>query len=159
MKENIKKAVFVAKKMFAQLVYDFQYLEEMPFTFPELQTFLQGITIGGHKISDQEKLKQQQIAWQKLIEIIEQGKFKLSKKITCKLEYIVAKDEALTPGIIRDGAVSATGGDFTCHPPEPHELPALFDQALKDASQKEVPCFYYTVSFSAGMRESSFKKW
>ncbi|WP_299984054.1 Fic family protein [Desulfobacula sp.] len=141
MKENIKKAIFVAKKMFTQLVYDFQSLEGMPFTFPEVQTFLQGITIGGHKISDQEKLKQQQLAWQRLIELIEQEKFKLSKKIACELEYIVAKDEALTPGIIRDGAVSVTSGDFTYHPPEPHELPSLFDQTLKDASKKKIPLY------------------
>lgn len=67
METDIKKPIFVAKKMFAQLVYDFQSLEGMPFTFPEVQTFLQGITVGGHKISDHAKLRQQQLAWQQLI--------------------------------------------------------------------------------------------
>ena len=141
MKENIKKAVFVAKKMFAQLVYDFQSLERMPFTFPEVQTFLQGITIGGHKISDQEKLKQQQMAWQKLIELVQQGLFSLSKEIICELEYIVAKDEALTPGAIRNGTISVTSGDFTYHPPEPHQLSSLLDQALKGACNKKIPLY------------------
>ena len=128
MTENIKKAIFIAKKMFAQLVYDFQSLEGMPFTFPEVQTFVQGITIGGHKIPDQEKLRQQQLAWLELIELVEHGKFKLSKKIACKLEYIVAKDEALIPGVIRDGNVSVSSGDFTYHPPESSTLPLLLKQ-------------------------------
>ena len=133
MNPDIKKAVFVAKKMFAQLVYDFQSLEGMPFTFPEVQTFLQGVTVGGHKISDQEKLKQQQLGWQKLIEMVEQGRFALTAETACELESIVAKDEALTPGIIRDGAVSVTSGDFTYHPQEYGELSALLENALKEA--------------------------
>jgi hypothetical protein len=68
--------------MFAQLVYDFQSLEGIPF-FPEVQTFIQGITIGGHKISDQKKLEQQQLAWQKLIDMVEQKKFQLSIDTAC----------------------------------------------------------------------------
>lgn len=139
MKKNVKKAVFVAKKMFAQLVYDFQSLEGMPFTFPEVQTFLQGITIGGHRISDQDKLRQQQLAWQKLIELVEQEKFELSKEIACQLEYITAKDEALTPGIIRDGALTVTSGDFTYYPPDHSELTSLMAQTLANAKKNEVP--------------------
>ena len=137
-KDDIKKAVFVAKKMFAQLVYDFQSLEGMPFTFPEVKTFLQGITVGGHKISDHEKLKQQQLAWQRLIELVEQKNFELSLKIACELEYIVAKDEALVPGIIRDGTVSVSSGDFIFHPPEFHELQSIFAQAIEDATDDTI---------------------
>ncbi len=138
---NIKKAVFVAKKMFAQLVYDFQSLEGMPFSFPEVQTFIQGITIGGHKISDQKKLEQQQLAWQKLIDMVEQKQFQLSVDTACELEYIVAKDEALEPGVIRNGAVSVTSGDFTYHPPDFPELPVLLKQCLDNAGRKTIsPC-------------------
>jgi hypothetical protein len=133
MEKNIKKAIFVAKKMFAQLIYDFQSLEGMPFTFPEVQTFLQGITVGGHKISDHDKLKQQQLAWQQLIFWVEQESFTLSEKTACELEKIVAKDEALVPGIIRDGVVTVSSGDFTYHPPEFHELPRLLAKSLRDA--------------------------
>ncbi len=129
-----KKAVFVAKKMFAQLVYDFQSLEGMPFTFPEVKTLIQGITVGGHKISDQNKLKQQQLAWKKLIDLVEQNKFKLSEKISCDLEFIVAKNEALKPGIIRDGHVSVSCGDSTFHPPEYYKLSSIFKETIKDAN-------------------------
>ncbi len=138
MRDDIKKAIFVAKKMFAQLIYDFQSLEGMPFTFPEVQTYLQGITVGGHKISDHDKLRQQQLAWQQLIFLVEQDNFTLSEKTACELEQIVAKDEALVPGIIRDGAVTVSSGDFNCHPPEFHELPGLLDRSFKDAQDDSV---------------------
>ena len=137
-KDSIKKAVFVAKKMFTQLVYDFQSLEGMPFTFPEVKTFLQGITVGGHRISDHEKLRQQQLAWQKLIELVEQEKFELSEKMACELEYIVAKDEALVPGIIRNGTVSVSCGDFTFQPPEFPELRSIFAKAIEDAKNNAI---------------------
>ncbi len=81
-----KKAIFVAKKMFAQLVYDFQSLEGMPFTFPEVKTFLQGVTVGGHKISDHDKLKQQQLAWKQLIDMVEQLKKNRVQKNIKKLD-------------------------------------------------------------------------
>jgi Fic family protein len=131
---DIKKALFVAKKMFAQLVYDFQSLEGMPFSYPEVKTFIQGITVGGHKIADHDKLKQQQLAWKQLIELVEQNKFELSEKVSCELEGIVAKDEALEPGIIRNGTVSVSSGDDSFHPPEHQKLTKLFADAIKAAS-------------------------
>jgi len=133
-----KKAIFVAKKMFAQLVYDFQSLEGMPFSFPDVKTFLQGIAIGGYKITDHEKLQQQQLAWRKLINLVEQKKFKLSEKISCVLESIVAKDEALEPGIMRNGTVSVSSGDFNFHPPEHHDLPSIFNKAIQDANNDTI---------------------
>lgn len=138
MQKNKTKAVFAAKRMFAQLVYDFQSLEGMPFTFPEVQTFLQGITVGGHRISDHDKLRQQQLAWEKLISLVEQGIFTLSEKTACELEQIVAKDEAIMPGIIRDGAVTVSSGDFTYHPPAFHELPELLARSFREAQDDTV---------------------
>lgn len=134
-----KKAVFVAKKMFAQLVYDFQSLEGMPFTFPEVKTFIQGITVSGHKIADHDKLKQQQLAWKKLIDLVEHNKFELTEKISCELAGIAAKDEALEPGTIRNGAVSVSSGDYSFSPPGHEKLQALFSSVIKEASDNKKP--------------------
>ena len=43
--------------MLTQLVYNFQSLEGIPFTFPEVKTFIQGIIDGGHKIADHDELR------------------------------------------------------------------------------------------------------
>jgi len=135
---NKAKALFIAKKMFTQLVYDFQSLEGMPFTFPEVQTFIQGITVGGHKISDHDKLRQQQLAWEYLINLVETDKFSVTEQTACALNGIVAKDEALVPGVIRDGAVSVSSGDDTYHPPAPEKLPGMLRDVLAYAKHDAI---------------------
>ena len=81
MKQDRKKAVFIAEKMFAELVFDLQKLEGMPFTQPEVQTYLQGITVGGHNVTDEDKLKQQILGWKHLISLVRTGDFALTKDI------------------------------------------------------------------------------
>jgi Fic family protein len=131
--QNIKKAIFIAKKNLAGLVYDFQTIEGMPFTLPEVQTYLQGITVGGHKVSDEQKLNQQALAWKRLIELVEKNEFELNKKNACELERIVAKDEALFSGVFRDGMVTVSGRERPL--PEPHMLDGLFNKLCKRVAQ------------------------
>jgi len=78
MRKDIQYAIFIAKKLFAELVYDVQALEGMPFSMPEVQTYLQGITVGGHKVADEEKLKQQALGWKKLISSLLPARYRRS---------------------------------------------------------------------------------
>lgn len=135
MRDDVKKAVFIAGKLFAELVFDVSSLEGMPFTFPEVQTQLQGITVGGHKISDQKKLEQQALGWRRLIELVEAGDFRLSKETACGLQAIVAKDEAAEIGAFRRGGVVISGTEYV--PPRFEELDALFAAMLKRAAGLE----------------------
>lgn len=123
-----KKALFIAKKNLAGLVYNFQALEGMPFTFPEVQTYLQGITVGGHKITDEEKLKQQALAWQHLLKLVEGNNFVLSKDVACDLNSIVAKEESADPGRFRHGTVWITGTDYS--PPDHNTLDTKFESLI-----------------------------
>ena len=45
--------LFQCKRYIAQLVYDTAALEDSPYTFPEVQTLLDGVTVGGHKLNDE----------------------------------------------------------------------------------------------------------
>jgi len=136
MREDTKKAIFIAKKLFAELVYDVTSLEGMPYTFPEVQTQLQGITVGGHKISDQKKLEQQALAWKRLIEMVEKQEFSLSKEIACQLQSIVAKDEAAEIGTFRSGGVVITGTTYI--PPRAEALDNNFREMLRRVSSLDV---------------------
>lgn len=49
------RSIWRAKKIFADIVHDITHLEGNPFTVPEIQTLLEGITVGGHKIADSER--------------------------------------------------------------------------------------------------------
>lgn len=53
MQPSIRLAQQLAKRDLPILVYDAVNLEGVAMTLPEVQTLLEGITVGGHKISDQ----------------------------------------------------------------------------------------------------------
>lgn len=53
-KPNKKIALMLAKRSLPELVCDAVNLEGINFTLPEVQTLLDGITVGGHRLHDQE---------------------------------------------------------------------------------------------------------
>ncbi|SMF03680.1 Fic family protein [Desulfovibrio gilichinskyi] len=138
MKQDKKKALFIAKKIFAELVFDVQALEGMPFTFPEVQTYLQGITVGGHKIADEDKLKQQILGWEKVIELAKTDTFAISKEIACSVQKIIAKDEALEVGQFRSGQVGIAGTEY--EPPKADELEDLFPVVINEILKLSDSC-------------------
>ena len=72
---NKGKALMLAKRQLSELVCDAVNLEGINFTLPEIQTLLDGVTIGGHKISDQQIAVSQGQAWRTLFKWIEQDQF------------------------------------------------------------------------------------
>ena len=50
---NKAKALYLAKRQLSELVCDAVNLEGILYTLPEVQTLLDGITVGGHKLSDE----------------------------------------------------------------------------------------------------------
>ena len=62
-----KLALFKARKMLPEYVFDTTQLEKNPVTFPEVQTLLDGTTIGGHKVSDVEQVLNIRDAWNALL--------------------------------------------------------------------------------------------
>ena len=53
MKSNKDKALMLARRQISELVCDAVNLEGINFTLSEIQTLLDGITVGGHKLSGQ----------------------------------------------------------------------------------------------------------
>ena len=54
MKPNREKALMLARREVGVLVHDSVLLEGINFTLPEVNTLLEGVTVGGHKLSDQQ---------------------------------------------------------------------------------------------------------
>jgi Fic family protein len=129
------RAVFRAKKMLVGLVYDTIALEDNPFTFPEVKTLLDGITVGGHKLSDEKQVLNQAKSWKCLFGLVEKGQFELTKKIFLTLNALVAEEEALEWGKFRTGQVSIAG---TNHAPPPAEiLDRVFNEGNATINQIE----------------------
>lgn len=114
----------LAKRQLAEFVCDAVNLEGLNFTLPEIQTLLDGITVGGHKLSDQQIALNQGAAWRTLFEWIEQDAFGITPEMVCALHAIAGKEEALEWGNFRSGGVTIAGTDYL--PPKATSLPKRF---------------------------------
>ncbi len=133
MKPSRAKALMLAKRQLAEFVWDAVNLEGLNFTLPEIQTLLDGITVGGHKLSDQQIAVNQGAAWRALFHWIEQDQFEITAQITRDLHAIAGKEEALEWGNFRSGGVTIAGTEYM--PPKASLLPALFAEMTDTAFQ------------------------
>jgi hypothetical protein len=96
-----ERVCFRFHKMLPEFVWDAGVLEGNPFTFPEIKTLLDGITVGGRKISDQEQILNLADGSKRLLAMVRDGEFALSKPVFTELNSIVARNEALEWGVFR----------------------------------------------------------
>jgi Fic family protein len=138
MKPNKAKAIMLAKRLLAEFVCDAVNLEGINFTLPEVQTLLDGITVGGHRVTDQQITLNQAQAWRTLFKWVERDQFEITIEKVCALHQIAAKEEALDWGQFRSGGVTIAGTDYM--PPKANLLPELFEKMVHDA--KALPDIY-----------------
>ena len=131
MNPNIEKAMMLAKRQLAEFVCDAVNLEGINLTLPEIQTLLDGVTVGGHKISDQQIALNQAAAWRALFALIDEKQFEITAEKVCALHLIAGKDEALDWGKFRSSGVTIAGTDYM--PPQADGLPELFDKMVNDS--------------------------
>ena len=112
-------------------MYDAVALEGIQYTLPEIQTLLEGITVGGHRQSDQSITLNQAHAWQYLFQSIEAKQFTLSKPFVCALHSIAGKKEALTWGKFRTGGVTIAGTQYL--PPDAASLDTCWNALIAHA--------------------------
>ncbi|MFK0572996.1 Fic family protein [Endozoicomonas sp.] len=120
MSPNRAMAKQLAVRDIPSLVYDAVNLEGVAMTLPEIQTLLDGITVGGHKIGDQNMALNQADAWKYLFSLVSENKFSFSKDVALAIHNIAGKEEALEWGAFRTGNVTISGSDY--EPPAAKEL-------------------------------------
>ena len=133
MKPHKAKAIMLAKRQLAEFVCDAVNLEGIHFTLPEIQTLLDGITVGGHKVTDQQIALNQAATWRTIFQLIEKNQFEITIEKICDLHRIAAKDEALEWGKFRSGGVTIAGTGYM--PPQAASLPELFEKMMDEAAK------------------------
>ena len=98
---SVERAVWRFRHSLPEYVWDAAVLEGNPFTYPEVQTLLDGITAGGRKISDEQQVLNLAEAANELLRLVGTGGFRLVKEISDRLQYLIARDEALESGHFR----------------------------------------------------------
>lgn len=96
-----ERAAFRFYKMLPDFVWDASMLEGNPFTYPQVKTIMDGITVGGHKISDQEQVLNLVASSKLLLELVRSNRFDLEIKTSASLHALVARNEALEWGHFR----------------------------------------------------------
>ncbi|MDR2008236.1 MAG: Fic family protein [Alphaproteobacteria bacterium] len=132
-KPNQEKALYLAKREVGVLVYDAVNLEGINYTLPEVQTIIDGITVGGKRIADQQVVINQKNAWDKLFNLVKTDNFKLSKKTACDIHTTAAFEDALVYGEFRNAAVKIAGTNYL--PPKAGELDSLFNDMVLSANK------------------------
>jgi len=98
---SVERTCFRFHRMLPEFVWDAGVLEGNPFTFPEVKTLLDGVTVGGRKISDQEQILNLAESSKHLLALVKNGQFELTKATFTALQGIVARNEALEWGVFR----------------------------------------------------------
>jgi Fic family protein len=120
---DVNRAVWRFGKMLPGYVWDAAVLEGNPFTYPEVQTLLEGITVGGRKLSDERQILNLSESANELMGLVRSGEFRIDKSISDLLNGLIASGEALEAGHFRgEGSVitqvSVNMGEHgTHHPP------------------------------------------
>jgi Fic family protein len=145
---------FIAKRDKIDFIYNTTTLEGCAFTYPEVETLLDGITIGGHKLSDEQMILNQNRAVELLFDLVKNDKFKLDKKIVCKLHTKVSFEEALKWGEFRDGNIKIGGTDYL--PPNYKELDVVFKKGINQLQQINHPVIRAICYFLFGSKMQFF---
>ncbi|EJS83745.1 filamentation induced by cAMP protein Fic, partial [Pasteurella multocida subsp. multocida str. Anand1_buffalo] len=104
-----EELLFTTKRMHSELVYNMTKLEGNPFTYPEVKTLLDGITVGGRRLTDQEQVLRVSRAWEELRNQVAHNMFTVTKANFIHFNTIVAEGEALSVGDFRNGQVYIAG--------------------------------------------------
>ncbi|MCY4007534.1 MAG: hypothetical protein OXE84_12040 [Rhodobacteraceae bacterium] len=98
---SVDRVVFLYKQILAQFVFDASSLEGNPFTYPEVKTLLDGVTVGGHKLTDERQVLNLAAAAKELFSLVKTGSFRLDKTTFDRLHALVAHEEPLEWGCFR----------------------------------------------------------
>jgi hypothetical protein len=108
--------VFLAKKLFSELVYNTAYIEGCNLTFPQTLTILQMGIIDSASVDDIQKVLNLRDAWKHLINTLDTS---LNLDFICKLNEYVSRNESLNWGVLREGRVGISGSEYV--PPVPEK--------------------------------------
>jgi Fic family protein len=149
-KPNKNLAYALAQKDRVDYVYNTSALEGNAMTFPEVQTLLDGVTVGGHKLSDERQILNQNRSVNLLFELIEKDEFRLDKATLLRLHSKVAHEEALSWGEFRTSGVNIGGADYI--PPRADELDSIFENGIKELQKVSHPIIRAIALFLFGAK-------
>lgn len=97
------------RKNLAVWLSDMPMAEPVPFTLDEIETLLEGTTVGGYRLEDEWQLINRARAWSRLLTWVEAGRFRLDIDTLTALNAILARDADLQWGLLQERTVPSGG--------------------------------------------------
>ncbi len=132
--------IFLAKKTFAELVYNTAYIEGCNVTFPQTQTIIDGAVVNGVTVDDIQTVLNLRDAWKYCIESIDTP---LNLEYVCKINEFVSRNESLQWGTLRTGTVGV--GEFIPLIPVKNQVVAELSRIMEinDCVERAIEYFAY----------------
>lgn len=109
-----EQSLFLAKKKWDENVYCGMRMEARAITFPQTKTILEGVNVPDVRLDDIQAVLNMRDAWKYLLSTIDAP---VTLEYLCKLNELIARNEALDWGKLRTGSVGISGTDYL--PPVP----------------------------------------
>ena len=122
---------FLAKKKWDENVYCGMKMENRAVTFPQTRTILDGINVPGVRLDDIQAILNMRDAWRFQLEHMNDP---VTLDYLCRLNGFVARNEALSWGVLRTGRVAISGTDFLPPVPTPETVEAELSAILTGTS-------------------------
>jgi Fic family protein len=107
---SVDRSRFRFEKSMPDLVWNAAALEGNTFTLPEVRTLLDGVTIGGKKIEEEEQVLALVDGYTRVDQLVADGRFTMSKAVSDDLHGRVARHEAIESGAFRGEGITGGGG-------------------------------------------------
>ena len=136
-----EQSVFFAKKKWDENVYCGMKMENRAVTFPQTRTILNGVNVPNVQLDDIQAILNMRDVWKFLFATVSDP---VTIAYFCKLNELIARNEALEWGRLRTGSVGISGTDYV--PPVPtyeavkRELEQIID-ADTSATEKALEVF------------------
>lgn len=139
-----EECLFLAKKMYVELVYNTAYIEGVNVTFPQTQTIIDGGIVNNVAVSDIQTVLNLRDAWKFILNTID---IPLDLEYVCKVNEYVLRNESLEWGALRTGNVSVSGTDYIPELPDEADVKAALNKinSISDPTNRAMEYFCYAV--------------
>ena len=146
---TLEQNIFLAKRNLVDNIYANARMEGLNITFPETKTILEGVNVPNLKIDEIQCILNLRDAWKYLINNIHTD-FNLD--FICKINELVARNESIAWGVLREGEVQITGTDYIPELPDEEDVKKQINNILQieNATERALEYMLY------GMRSQLF---
>lgn len=132
--------IFLAKKTIIENIYHAAKMERVNVTFPEIQTILNGVSVGGLSMDDVQVILNLRDAWKFVLAHVDEP---FSLEFACKVNENVSRNESLDWGVLRYGEVGINGVDYVPEIPEKEKVESKIKELMAIESDVDRALSYY----------------